>query len=153
MKTIPVNGGEKFAIVDDDDYEFLMQWRWYLSGPKGYVSRRVRRDGKCVQIFMHRVIIGEIPEGMMGDHRDGDVLNNTRKNLRPCKKWQNNCNQPFKKNNKLKAKGVIRADSKYLVRVNKHKKVVFHKRFLTLDEAKAAYAEQSRIHHGEFSRS
>lgn len=103
-KTIPLPSG-KCTIVDDEDYEYLLQWRWCASGRVGkeYVARHIRRqyqDGKIVcrpTIRMHRLIAervyGLIPNGLQVDHINGDRLDNRRSNLRIVSNAQNTRNQ------------------------------------------------------------
>ena len=83
MKKIPL-GGDKFALVDDDDYEFVSQFRWRLS-----------TDGYA-QVFtsMHRLIMGR-KTGLLIDHKDRNRLNNQRSNLRFANKAQNRSNSRF----------------------------------------------------------
>lgn len=57
MKKIPLTQ-DKFASVDDIDYAFLMQWKWFFS--QGYAVRNSRKsDGlsKHTGILMHRVVL------------------------------------------------------------------------------------------------
>jgi hypothetical protein len=51
MKQIPLSNG-KFALVDDEDFEYLNQWKWSYSG-HGYAHRL--QSGKTV--YMHREIL------------------------------------------------------------------------------------------------
>lgn len=74
MKLIPLTQG-RHAIVDDADYEWLRQWRWYLSA-YGYAARA---EGKRI-FYMHREILGVGP-GIVAHHRDEVRLNNRRSNL------------------------------------------------------------------------
>lgn len=92
LKTIELTKG-KSAVVDDCDYEWLSQWKWHL-GSGGYATRFSKKcDGlPRHNIFMHRLIM-ETPEGMEGDHINGDRLDNTRANLRSCLRHQNAINQ------------------------------------------------------------
>jgi hypothetical protein len=45
MKTIPLTQG-KAAIVDDDDYERLSQYKWcaHYTGHEGRLARNIRRE-------------------------------------------------------------------------------------------------------------
>ena len=61
MKRIPLTQG-KFALVDDEDYVWLNQWKWSIVGGKNgigkdhkvwYALRRKRIDKKDVSIYMH----------------------------------------------------------------------------------------------------
>jgi len=77
MREIPLSQG-KVALVDDEDYEYLSQFRWYANNIAGLsYARRISKG--CA--FMHRMII-EVPKGFVTDHIDGNGLNNQRKNLR-----------------------------------------------------------------------
>lgn len=79
MKQIRLTQG-LFALVDDSDYDFLMQWKWSASqesrGTKWYA---VRRDNG-VKIRMHRAIVErrgvKIPPGYVVDHINHNSLDN-----------------------------------------------------------------------------
>ncbi len=69
-----------WAVLDDDDWERLHEYEWFLSKP-GYAYRK--ENGK--RIFMHRDVMVEHLEWRKGHweihHLDENKLNNTRKNL------------------------------------------------------------------------
>jgi AP2 domain-containing protein/HNH endonuclease len=96
----------KVALVDDDMFEYLNQWKWFIS-KEGYTYYAVRSGKRPIrkQIRMHRVIINA-PDGVEVDHRDGDGLNNQRYNLRIATRSQNQANQPLGRNSTSGYKGV-----------------------------------------------
>lgn len=84
---------DKFAIVDDEDFEYLNQWKWKLS-TNGYAircpSNGKTEDGryKYTTIRMHRVIM-KPSFGFETDHINFDRLDNRRSNLRNVTKDEN----------------------------------------------------------------
>jgi len=97
MRTIPLTRG-KFAIVDDEDYDFLMQYKWFCDS-NDYAAKGNPR------ILMHRVV-NDTPIGMDTDHINGDRLDNRRCNLRSATRAQNAVNRPKQVNNTSGFKGV-----------------------------------------------
>lgn len=95
MKKIYLNGKhkDKFATVDDEDFAWLNQYRWYLSSD-GYAISIRWTDGKNKTYFMHREIL-KPKEGMLSDHINGDKLDNRRENLREVTRSQNAVNTSF----------------------------------------------------------
>lgn len=72
------------AIVDDTDADWLNQWRWTLL-PSGYAYRHMSRGPGLghLHIYMHRSLLGlEQGDGRIGDHINGNKLDNRRRNLR-----------------------------------------------------------------------
>ena len=106
MKLIPLTQG-KFAQVDDEDFDDLNQYKWYAVKGKGfnppYYARRRQFNGKGIE--MHQQLLG-LQIGELGDHKDGDGLNNQRFNIRKCTFMQNKMNQRAKSNRLSKYKGV-----------------------------------------------
>jgi len=90
-KLIPLTQG-KLAIVDDEDYEYLSQFKWYAEKHRKtfYASRSVYNPKRTVR--MHVEIMG-YREGYEVDHIDGDGLNNIKSNLRHVTTRQNQQNR------------------------------------------------------------
>jgi len=83
-----------WCIVDAIDYEWATRWRWHYvydrHGRKRYAARNTRRRGespKQIKVFMHKDILLRSGKPQpttahhIGDHDDGDSLNNRRGNL------------------------------------------------------------------------
>ena len=112
MKEIKLTNSIKVALVDDEDYERLIQYNWRYSECKdkksGYATSTI--NGKSTQ--MHRFILNLEPityyydNPNFVDHKDRNKLNNQRKNLRLCTMSQNLGNQPPRKNCHSDYKGV-----------------------------------------------
>lgn len=70
-----------WAFVDDDDYERLSGFTWYVHRNRGSKTLYAKGvvDGKMV--MMHQAILGK-REGFYTDHIDRNGLNNRKKNLR-----------------------------------------------------------------------
>ena len=110
MKTILLTRNQ-VATVDDEDYDTLICHRWcalkYVRRNKiGYYAKRgVRKDGRTHTLYMHREILGLMGK-VDGDHKDGDTLNNQRKNLRSATRKQTLQNRRKSLNRSSQLKGV-----------------------------------------------
>lgn len=97
MKAIPLTQGRE-ALVDDCDFEYLMQWTWWFASMPRYTgyARRKRINGDS-GVYMHCLIgsrAGLSFEGQQIDHVDGNGLNNCRSNLRVATHAQNQQHRP-----------------------------------------------------------
>lgn len=162
-KIIELTKGKR-TIVDDDDYDFLMQWRWVaFRTPKPvaeyYAVRTFRNhqpDGtqKCGAIRMHNAIF-QVPKGFKVDHIDRDGLNNQKSNLRQATTSQNNANKGPCSNNQSGFKGVslVRANRSrpWAATVSHNRQVIYKEVFATREEAARAYDRAAKAFFGEFS--
>jgi len=108
MKLIPLTKGY-FAQVDDEDFEWLSQWKWcaHVASNTVYAVRNIKIEkGEWALIWMHRQILGLTDPKVIGEHSDGNGLNNTRKNIRPATHSQNQMNRASKRNASSIHKGV-----------------------------------------------
>ena len=95
MKKIKLTKG-KFALVDDEDFEYLNQWRWGVSS-SGYARRcqHIRlgvNKYKAQYIWMHR-LVNDTPNDLFTDHINRDKLDNRKENLRNTNKSLNGLNR------------------------------------------------------------
>jgi hypothetical protein len=90
------------ALVDDENYEYLNQFKWYADKPKTSSTFYVRRtlpkiNGKRPAALMHHEVIGRPPKGFEVDHRNGQGTDNQRHNLRFVTKRGNAQNRKSQK--------------------------------------------------------
>lgn len=155
MKRIKVTQN-RYALVDDEDFEYLSQFKWYASkqGNTFYAHRdsRNRKRDKGTIICMHREIMNS-PKDLV-DHIDGNGLNNQKKNLRTCTRSQNSMNQKAHRDSTSKLKGVTfdKSRNKYAAQINFNGKKIYLGRFSVKEKAYQAYCEACVKYHGEFAK-
>lgn len=148
MRTIPTSKATKFALVDDEDYEYLSQFKWSYSN--GYAIRRKDKSS----IGMHRIILNP-PKDMSIDHINHNRLDNRKENLRICTHKQNSYNQLWKKeNNHSKYKGVTWAKhtKRWKATIKKDGKVKFLGYFNEEIKAAEAYNKAALICFGNYAK-
>jgi len=144
MKQIPLTQ-DKFAIVDDWNFEWLNQWKWCAIKVKGvhwYAVRTIKHR----QILMHRLIMGlKFGDKREIDHIDHIGLNNKQCNLRICTHSQNLQNR--------KARGAYkRTDRKgWTSQIRVNGKTIYLGDFKTEKEATKAYQKATKKYFGEFA--
>ncbi len=163
MKQIPLTRG-KFATVDDEDYDWLMQWKWFAQPNKKtwYAGRWVSIRGlydtdpsrfglpRRIRTTMSRQIMGLCSDDCrVVDHINHKTLDNRRCNLRICTQKQNIWNRQKRTGTKL---------SQYIgvVKSSKNRwRAMIDNRYLGVfptEEAAARYYDKTvKESHGEFA--
>lgn len=153
MKVIELTKGQ-VAIVDDEDFERIAQWRWHVS-KKGYVTRSVAfYDGdkrRNRTIYMALEILPAKP-GHTVDHRNGNKLDNRRLNLRHATSGQQAYNRKIRRESSTGFKGVSKNGHGFIARIKAGKARKNLGTFPTALAAYAAYQTAAIELHGEFAR-
>lgn len=139
-------------MVDDEDYDFLIQWKWSATFTKCtfYAKRSGRGGDQRKSIMMHREIINA-QSGVFVDHKDHNGLNNQRSNLRICTPTQNMFNKVGYGRSKYNGVSYDRARDKWVAAISIEKKQTYIGRFKTEVEAAIAFNELALKHRGEFA--
>jgi len=92
-KLIPLTQGQ-FAIVDDKNFEWLNQWKWFAVNflYTYYAVRSVGKRPNRLIIRMHRQIMNAHKSQQI-DHKNSNGLDNKEENIRFCTPSQNNANR------------------------------------------------------------
>jgi hypothetical protein len=98
MKYIPLTKN-KFAIIDDDDFERVSIFKWHYE--HGYA----RVKNKQESFYLHQFILGKNSKEI--DHINNNPLDNRKVNLRVCSCSENSANSSAHKDSQYsKFKGV-----------------------------------------------
>jgi len=151
-KQIQLNNGV-ITIVDDEDYEYLNQWKWYLlkSHTNYYAIRTQRPENKLLQL--HRIVM-KAKKGEIIDHINGNKLDNRKSNLRICTQAQNNQNRKISKLNKSGYNGVswsIR-NKKWVAQIACENKKIHIGYYIDPIDAAKAFNNAAQKYHGEFAK-
>lgn len=94
---------EIFCLVSPARYAWVSRWRWGWhwdrTKTKRYATRTSWRDGRRCTVYMHKAILNEARKVQLtnahtiGDHQDGQSLNNQDDNLEWATVSQNRRNR------------------------------------------------------------
>lgn len=145
----------KFAIVDDEDYEYLNQFKWHASKLNGkfYARRYIKLSNPNIKILMHRDVMKPERRYVI-DHVDGNTLNNKKNNLRICTNAENIRNSKISINNTSGFKGVYwnKQNAKWRAFITLNYKRIWLGNFINPIDAAEAYNEAAIKFHGEFAK-
>lgn len=143
MKSIPLTRGQ-CALVDDEDFEYLNQWKWYAlkSGNTFYAKTNGGvRNNKRIHLQMHRIIMNP-PDHLFIDHINHNGLDNRKENLRIVTNRENH----FNRSDQGEYIGVSKHKNKYRAQLRfKHKRIHLGL-FETPEEAQLAYINAAKYY-------
>lgn len=158
VKEIPLTKG-MVALVDEEDYARVAAFKWHASKRRRdkcwYATRSIpnpRMPGRRTKLFMHREILGCASDV---DHRNGNGLINTRQNLRPATKGENNHNIGKPRHGVTsRYKGVCwhPGAQKFQATIRYLRKNYYLGLFKTETEAAWTYDREARLKFGAFAR-
>lgn len=151
-RKIPLTQGYEAIVDERDGYLAEYAWRAQPTEHTCYAARSVGGHGKQRTVFMHRVILGA-PEGIEGDHIDGDGLNNRRSNLRLATRSQNGQNSHVVLG-KVPFRGVFQnagQPDRYRAAIRHLGIRTYLGTYATPEEAARAYDTAAIQMHGEFA--
>ena len=149
---------DQFTIVDDEDYEHLIQWKWHSSSNSNgrfYAVRTGKMKEARKQFRIHRVIT-DCPEGLVVDHINHDTLDNRKINLRICTQQQNtynNANVRKKMYSRHKGVSFNKSANKYTAQIRVQKRLIHLGCFADEGSAGMAYQLAAKEYYGEFAYS
>jgi len=149
VREIPLTQGY-VALVDDEDYERVMQFKWHarVQPHTVYAGTSDPTDYNKV-IYLHRLIIGA-PKGTRVDHRHGNGLDCRRSELRLADASQNSANKKAMPN-KWGYRGVISRIYGFQAAIEVNGKKRSSRYFKTPREAALEYDRLARHHFGEYA--
>lgn len=129
------NGLDKYALVDEEDYEELSQYQWKCN-LENYVYRSLGKQ----TIYLHRLIM-KANNNFEVDHIDSNPLNNQRSNLRLVSHLQNSHNRAKQLGFTSRYKGVhwAKIDKKWRAGITVNYKKIYIGNFNNERHAALAY--------------
>ena len=147
MRKIKLTQG-KFALVDDEDYIYINQYRWCYNAHNNTAMSRI----KSKLVDMHRVIMST-PKGMDTHHKNHNSLDNRKMNLQICTHAENIRHMVKHKSSSSRYKGVHwnNFSQKWRARIVYNYRTIHLGRFLNEIDAAAAYNKAAVKYFGKFA--
>jgi len=146
MRQIKLTKG-KYAIVDDSDFDYLNQFKWYFDGR--YAMRNgIQKNYKRKHIWMHR-LINQTSKDKETDHINRNKLDNRRINLRTVTRNGNQWNRDKYRTNTSGYKGIMwhKATQKWLAQIKVNSKHIHLGIYDDIQKALLARRKGEELYH------
>lgn len=142
---------EKYALVDDEDYNWLLNYKWIAKKDKTIIRKDKyyaicdlgnRKGRKRAYLQMSRRIMSlheKLPKDMVVDHINGDTLDNRKINLRIITKRQNAQNRHDKTTSKYPGVHWNHQTKRWVSKITVNKKTIILGSFSSEKKAFEAY--------------
>jgi hypothetical protein len=139
------------VLIDDEDYGIIKNYKWYINKKRSICAKK-RINNKTYTYFIHRLITN-CPCEKEVDHKDHNIFNNQKSNLRICNHQQNLFNNSIRSDNKSGYKGVYfkKDHNKWQAEIMNNKKRFNLGYFKTAKEAAIEYNKKALELFGEFA--
>lgn len=143
------------VLIDEEDAEWVCQYRWRVDG-SGYVVRGIRtKEGKYYLLRLHRQVMKrhgllkyrDFHENLEVDHKNHNKLDNRKINLRVCTPGENKRNRSSKNGD---LRGIQQTSRGFRVTIYVEGKAIYIGNFPNLKIAKHYYNLAGSQLHGEF---
>jgi len=159
---IPLTQGA-FAIIDDEDFDLVSQFKWQLRrSPRKdgtvvfYAVRNFRTKNEGIvtmrKVGMHSLILNSY--SAMVDHRDGNGLNNKRSNIRVATNSENQANRKVRAagaSSRFRGVTLHRRTGKWQACIKCLGTSLYLGLFCNEEDAALAYNAAALLHFGEFA--
>lgn len=148
----------KVALIDDEDYVYIDQFKWYTAKDKHgkyYARRSITVSNRVYKkITMHRDIMSVSDPKIQVDHKDNNGLNNQKENLRLCNNAENSRNTELDSLNTSGFKGVDwhEHSKKWRATIRVDYKKIHLGFFSDVIDAALAYNKAAIEYFGEFAK-
>lgn len=142
------NGYEFY--FDIEDYNKIKDYCWWKN-KDGYITAHDFNDKNYITIRLHKLIMDIY--NMVGDHWDGNPVNNCKNNLRPTTSSQNAMNRKTNNNNSSGFKGVHwdKKSSQWRARIGIEGRRINLGLYNNIQDAINARIEAEQKYFGEYS--
>lgn len=156
LKIFSKKYGEKEVLIDDEDWPRISGYSWHVNGKNGklYVVTNIPGGKKQKKLKMHRVIMN-CHENDIIDHKNGNVLDNRKENLRFCSAEQNNMNASKYRNgisSKYKGVSLHKINKRFVSYISYKKKRIYLGSFKEEIEAAKTYNKMATELFGEYAK-
>lgn len=131
------------TIISKQSYDLVKDYKWCLSGKGGYAIGS--KPGNRKKIFLHNVLMPR-KDGYFTDHINRNRLDNRLENLRYATPSQNNMNRSG-----IRGVSFDKANKKWTVSIEAHKKKVWLGRFVSYEDAVKVREKAEREYFGEYA--
>ena len=140
------------ALVDDEDREWLSQYKWHTCVAGADCWRAQTKRGEKA-IYMHRLIL-DAPGDMEVDHINHNPLDNRRSNIRLCTRSQQNQNRRKVASVSSRYAGVHwdKDNARWRAQIQVRRKIKCLGRFIDEEDAADAYNKAAEKYYGEFAQ-
>lgn len=145
MRTIQIQNSIRLIVIDDEDFERVNKFKWYLGNRSimGRTGSKVEYLGRFILNYTGRQSV---------DHADKNIFNNQKSNLRIATASQQGANRGLNRNNTSGYKGINwdKRTQSWRARIKVKYREVYLGRFSSIESAIKAYNEASKKYFGEF---